>query len=170
VECGGFENKHTIYDTTKMKSIIKPAASAAIAISAAAMLSPVAFAGQIGSGSSNTFGHEEYQGRNWSHGNSQTQETVSGVSRSSSSKAEFITPEGQMPGRIQAQFGSYADSSGVSSAYCNAGVNVDPACLTSASRTDSSFTKATSSNNTFGSDGTFHGSTKSVDASSFTNF
>jgi hypothetical protein len=88
--------------STKMKSIIKSAASAAIAISAAAMLSPVAFAGQIGSGSSNTFGHEEYQGRNWSHGNSQAQETVSGVSRSSSSKAEFITPEGQMPGRIQA--------------------------------------------------------------------
>lgn len=149
-----------------MKSIIK---SAAIAFSAAALLSPAAFAGQIGSGSNNTFGRETYQGRNWSSGQAQTNETLNGVSRSSSAKSEYLMPDGTS-GRVQAQFGSYADSNGFASAYCNAAVNVDPACLTSASRTDSTFSKVTKSDTTFGSEGTFKGETRTIDASSYTSF
>jgi len=134
-----------------------------------AAISP-AKAGQIGSGSNNTFGHETYQGRNWSSGQAQTQETLNGVSRSSSAKSEFLIPDGQSVGRVNAQFGSYADSNGFSSAYCNAGVNIDPACLTSASRTDATFSKSTQSNTIFGSEGHFSGQTRTIDASSYTNF
>jgi hypothetical protein len=160
-------NKKTKLHRAIHMNLIK---SAAIAISAAVVLAPSAFAGQIGSGSSNTFNHESYSGRNWSSGQSQSQETLNGVSVSSSAKSEWL-PDAQGHGRVQAQFGTYADSNGTAVGYCNASVgNLDPACISNASKEVSVFGKSTQTNTQFGSAGSFHGYTDSVDASSYTNF
>lgn len=132
------------------------------------LVSPV-FAGQVGSNSTNVFTHEQYSGREWSSGNSQSLEHINGVSRSSSAKAEFLPQPGA--GAVRAQFGAYSDSNGNSSAYCNASVgNVDPACLTSTSRTDATFGKVTQSNSSFGRDGHFSGTVDTVSIQSGSSF
>jgi hypothetical protein len=145
-------------------------ATPAISLIALITVAPSAFAGQVGSGSSNTFNHESYSGRNWSSGQSQSQETLNGVSVSSSAKSEFL-PDAQGHGRVQAQFGTYADSNGTAVGYCNASVgNIDPACISTASKEVSVFGKTTQTNTQFGSVGSFHGYTDSVDANSYTSF
>jgi hypothetical protein len=142
----------------------------AISLIALITVTPSAFAGQISSGSSNTFNHESYSGRNWSSGQSQSQETLNGVSVSSSAKSEFL-PDAQGHGRVQAQFGTYADSNGTAIGYCNASVgNADPACISNASKEVSVFGKSTQTRTQFGSAGSFHGHTDSVDANSYTGF
>jgi hypothetical protein len=134
-----------------------------------AVVSAPAYAGQIGSGSTNSFGTERFTGTSYSNGTNQTVETLNGVSRSSSAKSEFLAPEG-IAGRVGASFGSYADSNGTAFGYCNAAVNADPACLTSASRTDSAFSKSSATNTHFGNSGRIEGETKTIGANSYSSF
>jgi hypothetical protein len=128
------------------------------------------FAGQIGSGSSNTFTTERYSGHQYSEGTSQSRETMNGFTKSSSAKSEFL-PDPSGRGGVRAQFGTRADSQGNATGYCDAVVgNVDPACISAASQTQANFSKETQTNTRFGSQGRFDGVTRTVSAESHGSF
>jgi hypothetical protein len=142
--------------------------SAFIAILSIVAISPAAFAGSVGSSSTNSYSTETYKGHREVQGTSQVQEALQVSGYSASAKAEFFVPDGvQFNGA--AQFG-VSVGNGNPMAYCNATTRVDPSCLGSTSYSQFSGQKLTNSETSFRESGEVNGHTFTHTAGSSSSF
>jgi hypothetical protein len=142
--------------------------SAFISILSAIAISPAAFAGGVGSSSTNSYSTETYKGHREVQGTSQVQEALQVSGYSASAKAEFYVPAGvQFNG--QAQFG-VSVAGGNPMAYCNATTRVDPACYGSTSASSYHGQKLTNSETSFRESGEVNGHTFTHTAGSSSSF
>jgi hypothetical protein len=142
--------------------------SAFIAILSVVAISPAAFAGSVGSSSTNSYSTEAYKGHREVQGTSQVQEALQVSGYSASAKAEFYVPAG-VTFNGQAQFGASVGN-GNPMAYCNATTRVDPACYASTSASAYSGQKLTNSETSFRESGTVEGHTFTHTAGSSSSF
>lgn len=131
-------------------------------------ISPAAFAGNVGSSSTNSYSTETYKGHREVQGTSQVQEAMQISGYSSSAKAEFYVPSG-VTFNGQAQFGASVGGA-YPTAYCNATTRVDPSCYVSTSSSAYSGQKLTNSETMFHESGTVEGYTFSHTAGSSSSF
>jgi hypothetical protein len=142
--------------------------STIIAILSTIAISPAAFAGSVGSSSTNSYSTETYKGHREVQGTSQVQEALQVSGYSASAKAEFYVPDGvQFNG--QAQFGVSVNG-GNPMAYCNATTRVDPACYGSTSYSSYHGQKMTNSETSFKESGEVKGHTFTHTAGSSSSF
>jgi hypothetical protein len=127
-----------------------------------------AFAGQVGSSSTNSYSTERYSGTREVQGTSQVQEQLHVAGYSASAKAEFYVPAG-VTFTGAAQFGAsvYGNSP---SAYCNASTRVDPSCYASTTEQSYSGSKSSNSQTSFKESGHVTGETFSHTAGSSSSF
>jgi hypothetical protein len=142
--------------------------SAFISILSVIAISPAAFAGSVGSSSTNSYSTETYKGHREVQGTSQVQEALQVSGYSASAKAEFYVPAG-VTFNGAAQFG-VSVAGGNPMAYCNATTRVDPSCLGSTSASAYSGQKLTNSETTFRESGEVNGHTFTHTAGSSSSF
>jgi hypothetical protein len=132
-------------------------------------LTPVsAFAGQVGSSSTNSYSTERYSGTREVQGHSQAQEQLYVSGYSASAKAEFYVPTGTtFTG--SAQLGAVANGNSPY-AYCNASTRVDPSCYASTTEQAYFGSKSSNSETSFKESGHVTGETFSHTAGSSSSF
>lgn len=132
------------------------------------MITPAAFAGSVGSSSTNSYSTETYKGTREVQGTSQVQENLYVSGYSASAKAEFYVPQG-VTFNGQAQFGASIGGA-YPTAYCNASTRVDPSCYVSTTSQSYHGSKVTNSETTFSESGQVEGHTFSHTAGSSSSF
>jgi hypothetical protein len=132
-------------------------------------LTPVsAFAGQVGSSSTNSYSTERYSGTREVQGHSQSQEQLYVSGYSASAKAEFYVPAG-VSFTGSAQLGATVGGSNPV-AYCNASTRVDPSCYASTTQQSYFGFKSSNSQTSFKESGHVTGETFSHTAGSSSSF
>ena len=138
-------------------------------IAALIALTPAsAFAGQVGSSSTNSYSTERYSGTREVQGHSQVQEQLYTSGYSASAKSEFYVPAGvTFTGSAQLGAVAYGNSP---SAYCNASTRVDPSCYVSTTEQSYFGSKSSNSETSFKESGHVTGETFSHTAGSSSSF
>ena len=127
-----------------------------------------AFAGQVGSSSTNSYSTEHYSGTREVQGHSQAQEQLYVSGYSASAKAEFYVPSG-VTFNGSAQLGATVGGFNPV-AYCNASTRVDPSCYASTTQQSYFGSKSSNSETSFKESGRVTGETFSHTAGSSSSF